>query len=360
MYKNHTQSDLESKPCLKSDFFYNLPDELIAQSPAEPRDSSRLMVITRRSDGAVTIKHDRFYNIADYLSAPDLLVVNDSKVFPARLVGHVGNKDAELMLISPQEHHQHRNVWETMVYPGNKLRPGAAATLSEGVTAEVLQSLPNGNRLVRFACSGHDGDITPLLEQIGQIPLPHYITEPECDNLSERYNTVYAEKSGSVAAPTAGLHFTDDVFAKLAQKGVETAKVTLHVGIGTFRPVKSELVSEHKMHSEWYSVPTDTAEKLRKCREGGGRVVAVGTTSCRTLEASQGRAVPSGNTDIFITPGYKFTMTDCLITNFHLPESTLLMLISAFMGRENALEAYEAAIAERYRFYSFGDSMLIL
>ena len=341
---------------LKSDFYYDLPEELIAQTPVEPRDSSKLMVVNRKT-GSVT--HDRFYNIADHLNKGDLLIINDSKVFPARLIGVKQNKslsniEVEFLLLEAKD--DSALVWETMVHPGRRLKKGAIVEFEAGVSAEILETVNDGNRLVRF---NYDGDFYELLDRIGNMPLPHYITQKLENN--DRYNTIYADdnKIGSAAAPTAGLHFTDNVFESLANKGIETARVTLHVGIGTFRPVKTENIEEHKMHSERFILPEETAEKIHRCKSRGGRVVAVGTTACRVLES--GEIKPrSGNTDIFITPGYQFKTMDALMTNFHLPESTLLMLVSAFCGRENALAAYKEAIRERYRFFSFGDSMLIL
>ncbi|MCL2697150.1 MAG: tRNA preQ1(34) S-adenosylmethionine ribosyltransferase-isomerase QueA [Oscillospiraceae bacterium] len=324
----------------KSDFYYELPEELIAQTPIEPRDSSRLL-ITCRETGATN--HDYFYNIADFLNAGDLLVMNDSKVFPARLL----TDDVEILLLEPKG----GGCWECI---GRNLKKGRIISFEDKLTAKVVEILSDGNRLVKFSCSG---DFYTILDEIGHTPLPHYITERLDD--SARYNTIYANEAGSAAAPTAGLHFTGRVFERLADKGVETAYVTLHVGLGTFRPVKCEDISEHKMHYERYLLPEETAEKIARCKERGGRVIAVGTTSCRTLEASCGLA-GSGSTGIFITPGYKFKVTDGLITNFHLPESTLIMLVSAFLGHERTLAAYEEAIRERYRFFSFGDSMIIL
>jgi S-adenosylmethionine:tRNA ribosyltransferase-isomerase len=350
---------------LKSDFFYSLPEELIAQTPIEPRDASRLMVIDRES-GKIT--HDRFYNIADYLNSGDLLVMNDSKVFPARL--YPTNFEGEVLLLEQKN----SGVWECI---GKNLKLGRKVEFGEGLRGEIIEILPNANRLIRFE---HEGDFFDLLEQIGNMPLPPYITAKLEDK--SRYNTVYAKETvinlpaasassqesqlapereprHSVAAPTAGLHFTERVFSRLADKGIDTAFVTLHVGIGTFRPVKVDNIEQHEMHTEVYRLPAETAAKIADCKARGGRVVAVGTTSCRTLEACGGVA-KSDSTDIFITPGYDFKVMDALVTNFHLPESTLLMLISAVMGRESALAAYEEAIQERYRFFSFGDSMLIL
>jgi S-adenosylmethionine:tRNA ribosyltransferase-isomerase len=340
---------------LKSDFFYHLPEELIAQTPIEPRDASRLMVINRRKIcGCIapipeyTITHDYFYNIADYLNKGDLLVMNDSKVFPARLFA--GN--CEVVLLERKDDY----TWECI---GRNLKIGSVLDFGLELTGEILAVVNDGNRLIRF---DYTGDFFEILDKIGNMPTPPYITEKLQDN--SRYNTIYANETGSAAAPTAGLHFTQRVFERLAQKEIETAFVTLHVGLGTFRPVKTEKIEEHKMHSEVYSLPAETAAKIAACKARGNRVIAVGTTSCRTIEGCKGVAT-SGSTDIFITPGYEFKVMDSLITNFHLPESTLLMLISAVMGNaengvEFALKAYKEAIAERYRFFSFGDSMLIL
>jgi S-adenosylmethionine:tRNA ribosyltransferase-isomerase len=357
---------------LKSDFYYDLPEELIAQTPIEPRDASRLMVIDRKS-GEIT--HDHFYNIADYLSSGDLLIMNDSKVFPARL--YPTNFEGEVLLLERKEEEEsapslksnHACVWECI---GKNLKSGRMVEFGEGLTGEVIEVLPNANRLIEFS---YNGDFFEILEEIGNMPLPPYIDPKSIENktdLSARYNTVYANETGSVAAPTAGLHFTDRVFTRLKEKGIGTAFVTLHVGIGTFRPVKVEKIEEHEMHAEVYRLPPETAEKIKDCKARGGRVVAVGTTSCRTLEACGGAAM-FGSTDIFITPGYEFKVMDSLITNFHLPESTLLMLISAVMdtepvqansaspsGVKRTLEIYREAIKERYRFFSFGDSMLVL
>ena len=341
---------------LKSDFYYDLPPELIAQTPVEPRDSSRLMKIDRASG---EIRHDRFYNIADYLTSGDLLVMNDSKVFPARIYGQKRDTGvpAEFLLLKRLS----LTDWETLVRPGRRLKQGVVVDFPEGLSAEVLETINDGNRLVRFS---FEGDFFDILDRIGQMPLPPYITEKLRDN--DRYNTIYCRETGSAAAPTAGLHFTERVFESLREKGVDTAYVTLHVGLGTFRPVKEDNILDHKMHVEHFSIPQQTADKIRECRARGGRVIAVGTTSCRTLEsAAQLSADGTVNacthdTGIFIYPGYEFKCIDGLITNFHLPESTLIMLVSAFLGRERTLHAYEEAIKERYRFFSFGDSMIII
>lgn len=337
---------------LKSDFYYELPEELIAQTPVEPRDSSRLMVVDRES-GDIT--HDRFYNICNYLRKGDLLVMNDSKVFPARIYGtkRETGVPVEFLLLKRQS----LTDWETLVRPGRRLKPGVKVDFPEGLSSEILETVNDGNRLVRFS---FEGDFFDILDRIGQMPLPPYITEKLKDN--DRYNTVYCRETGSAAAPTAGLHFTGRLFGELEKNGIDTAYVTLHVGLGTFRPVKEDNILDHKMHIEHYSIPPETAEKIKACKERGGRVIAVGTTSCRTLEsAAQYGEISSRSDDtgIFIYPGYKFRCIDGLITNFHLPESTLIMLVSAFLGREKTLSAYHTAIDERYRFFSFGDAMFI-
>ncbi|MBE6888871.1 MAG: tRNA preQ1(34) S-adenosylmethionine ribosyltransferase-isomerase QueA [Ruminococcaceae bacterium] len=341
---------------LKSEFYYDLPERLIAQTPVEPRDSSRLMKVDRET-GEIT--HDRFYNICDYLKKGDLLVMNDSRVFPARLYGTKKDTGAnvELLLLKRRS----LTDWESMVRPGKKLKAGAVVEFPEGLSCEVLETVEEGNRIVRFS---FEGDFFDILDRIGQMPLPPYITAKL--EKKDRYNTIYCRETGSAAAPTAGLHFTDEVFAKLAEKGVDTAYVTLHVGLGTFRPVKEDNILDHKMHVEHFSVPEETAEKIAECKARGGRVIAVGTTSCRTLESAAGMSESgeiiacSADTGIFIYPGYKFKAIDGLITNFHLPESTLIMLVSAFMGKDNTMNAYKCAIENEYRFFSFGDSMAIL
>lgn len=335
---------------LKSDFYYDLPEELIAQTPAEPRDSSRLMKIDRQSGEIV---HDRFYNICDYLKKGDLLVMNDSKVFPARIYGIKRETEVpcEFLLLKRNS----LTNWETMVKPGRRLKPGAVVDFPEGLSAEVLDTVDGGNRLVRFS---FEGDFFDILDRIGQMPLPPYITEKLQDK--DRYNTIYCRETGSAAAPTAGLHFTEKEFEKARSMGIDTAYVTLHVGLGTFRPVKEDDILDHKMHTEHYSIPSETAEKIRACKERGGRVIAVGTTSCRTLESAAQSGKSVDDTSIFIYPGYEFKCIDGLITNFHLPESTLIMLVSAFLGREKTLAAYQIAIEERYRFFSFGDCMMIV
>ena len=338
---------------LRSEFYYDLPQELIAQTPLEPRDSSRLMKIDRRT-GEIT--HDHFYDLADYLREGDLLVMNDSKVFPARIIGVKEETGVvcEFLLLE-----QHGNdTWEAIVRPGRRLKRGARVKFSDELTGEVLDVLPDGNRIVKFY---FDGVFFDILDRIGQMPLPPYITEKLKNK--DRYNTIYCRETGSAAAPTAGLHFTDRVFDAIREKGADTAFVTLHVGLGTFRPVKEENILDHKMHVEHFSIPAATAQKIKDCKKNGGRVIAVGTTSCRTLEACAQKYGEvrecSESTGIFIYPGYEFRVIDGLITNFHLPESTLIMLVSAFLGREKTLAAYRTAIEERYRFFSFGDSMFI-
>lgn len=341
---------------LKSDFYYDLPEELIAQTPLEPRDSSRLMKIDRISG---EIEHNHFYNIADYLREGDLLVMNDSKVFPARIMGVKRDTGVvcEFLLLNQHSH----DTWETLVRPGRRLKKGAVVDFSDELSAEIIDTVDDGNRIVKF---NFDGVFFDILDRVGQMPLPPYITEKLKDK--DRYNTIYCNETGSAAAPTAGLHFTDSVFKKIKEKGVDTAYVTLHVGLGTFRPVKEDNILDHKMHVEHFSLPQETADKINSCKARGGRVIAVGTTSCRTLESAAGLcgegtlSACSHDTGIFIYPGYEFKVIDGLITNFHLPESTLIMLVSAFLGREKTLNAYETAIKERYRFFSFGDSTIII
>lgn len=338
---------------LKSDFYYDLPEELIAQTPIEPRDGSGLMKIDRETGGII---HDRFYNICRYLKKGDLLVLNDSKVFPARIYGIKPSTgvNVEFLLLN----HIESDKWEVMVRPGRRLKAGTIVKFSDELSAEILDIADGGNRIVRF---NYKGNFFEILDRIGQMPLPPYIKEKLKEK--DRYNTVYCREEGSAAAPTAGLHFTQRVFDSLKEKGVDTAYVTLHVGLGTFRPVKEDNILDHKMHVEHYSIPQETVDKINMCKQIGGRIISVGTTSCRTLEsASQSGKLTacSAETGIFIYPGYKFKVIDGLITNFHLPESTLIMLVSAFLGREKTLAAYEEAIKERYRFFSFGDAMLII
>ncbi len=339
----------------RQDFYYNLPQELIAQEPLEARDHSRLLVLDRGTGE----RYDRhFYDIEQYLQAGDCLILNDSRVLPARLYGkrHGTGAAVELLLLNPRGN----DVWEVLAGPGRKARPGDVLVFGEGLlTAEVLEILEGGNRLVQFR---YEGNFYALLERIGEMPLPHYITHELRD--TERYQTVYSRELGSAAAPTAGLHFTPALLERLRAKGVRIGFVTLHVGLGTFRPVKVDNILEHKMHAEHYELSAETAELINRTRAEGGRVFGVGTTSCRTLESvglCDGR-VPAaeGWTDIFIYPGYPFQVLDGLITNFHLPESTLIMLVSAFAGYEMTMDAYRYAVEQRYRFFSFGDAMLII
>ena len=337
------------------DFYYDLPKERIAQTPVEPRDHSRLLVMDRFTG---EMEHRHFYDIVDYLRPGDLLVINDSRVLPARLYGYKEDTGAhmELLLLEQKEN----LVWECLAKPGKKAKPGTKLIFGDGLlTGEVVEVKEDGNRMVQFTC---DGNFYSVLDQIGQMPLPPYITEKLQDK--ERYQTVYSKELGSAAAPTAGLHFTPELMDKIRAMGVEFASVTLHVGLGTFRPVKAEEVTDHKMHSEHCLLPQETADKILKTKANGGRVIAVGTTSCRTLESVAtftGKIQPwEGYTDIFIYPGYQFKVLDGLITNFHLPESTLIMLVSAFAGREHILHAYEEAVKREYRFFSFGDACLFL
>ena len=337
-----------------SDFYYDLPKELIAQTPVEPRDSSRLLVLDR-STGEVTHRH--FYDIIDYLNEGDLIVANDSRVLPARIYGVKYETGARVEFLLLKQISGTR--WETLCKPGKKAREGARFSFGDGILrAEVVEVKDDGNRVVDFDC---DENFFATLDKIGQMPLPPYITEELKDK--ERYQTVYSHELGSAAAPTAGLHFTDELMERIRQKGVNIAYVTLHVGLGTFRPVKVDDVTKHKMHSEHYEIPQETADLIRQTKENGGRVIAIGTTSCRTLESvateyGEIRAC-DGFTDIFIYPGYQFKVLDGLVTNFHLPESTLIMLVSAFAGYDNVMNAYKIAVEERYRFFSFGDAMMI-
>ena len=344
---------------LTSDFYYDLPERLIAQHPLKTRDTSRLMVLDRKSG---EIEHKIFHDIVDYLNEGDVLVVNDSKVIPARLYGHVeGREEAtiELLLLKQKE----LNVWETLVKPGKRAKIGSRLVFGEGLLkGEIIDIVDEGNRLIKFDYDTSNGtNIYDILHKIGLMPLPPYITERLEDN--SRYQTVYANKEGSAAAPTAGLHFTEELLERISAKGVKIVKVMLHVGLGTFRPVKADRIDEHVMHSEFFSVSEESAETINAARSAGGRVICVGTTSCRTLESASdedGRVnAMSGNTGIFIYPGYKFKAVDALVTNFHLPESTLLMLISAFYDKESVMKAYEVAVEEEYRFFSFGDAMFI-
>ncbi len=339
----------------KSDFYYDLPEELIAQTPIEPRDHSRLMVLDRSKEG---VEHKHFYDLVDLLNPGDCLILNDSRVLPARLYGVREDTGAvvEFLLLADKGN----GVWETLCGPGKKARPGHRFSFGEGLmTGEVLDIIEGGNRLVRLSC---EGPIYPMLERIGEMPLPHYITQ-KLEN-KERYQTVYSKEPGSAAAPTAGLHFTPELLEKLKKKGINIGFVTLHVGLGTFRPVKEDEIEDHTMHSEHYTLPEETAQLILDTKKNGGRVISVGTTSCRTLESVatyHGKIeAAEGDTSIFIYPGYTFKVLDGLVTNFHLPESTLVMLVSALAGRERILEAYRIAVEEKYRFFSFGDAMIIL
>lgn len=339
----------------KSDFYFDLPQELIAQDPLEDRSSSRLLMLDR--DTGQT-RHEIFHNIPQYLRPGDCLVLNNTKVIPARLLGEREGTGAhvEVLLLKRRE----KDVWETLVKPGKKCRPGTELIFGEGLLrGQVLETVEEGNRLIRFT---YQGIWEEVLDQLGEMPLPPYITHKLQDK--SRYQTVYARYEGSAAAPTAGLHFTRELLEAIREMGVEIAYVTLHVGLGTFRPVKEENVLEHHMHSEYYQVTQEAAQQINAAKAAGGRIICVGTTSCRTLESAadeNGQVRPGcGDTEIFIYPGYRFRVLDGLITNFHLPESTLVMLVSALAGRERVLSAYEEAVRERYRFFSFGDAMLVL
>ena len=338
-----------------SDYFFDLPEELIAQDPLEDRSSSRLLVLDKNTGKT---KHKSFKDILDYIQPGDCLVLNNTKVIPARLLGVKEDTNAavEVLLLKRREN----DVWETLVKPGKKLRPGARMVFGDGLLkAEVLEVVEEGNRLVKFY---YDGIWEEVLDALGEMPLPPYITHKLQDK--NRYQTVYAKYEGSAAAPTAGLHFTKELLAELNERGVKTAYVTLHVGLGTFRPVKVDNVLEHHMHTEYYQVSQEAADLINETKRNGHRVICVGTTSCRTIESAadeNGELTECcGNTDIFIYPGYKFKVLDCLITNFHLPESTLVMLVSALAGREHVLNAYEEAVKECYRFFSFGDAMFVV
>lgn len=336
------------------DYYYDLPEELIAQDPLKDRSSSRLMVLDKENGN---VEHHVFKEIVDYLNEGDCLVINDTKVLPARLYGNKVGTDAkiEVLLLKRREN----DIWETLVKPGKKCKVGTVISFGDGLlTGEVVDIVEEGNRLIQFK---YEGIFEEVLDQLGEMPLPPYITHKLEDK--NRYQTVYAKYEGSAAAPTAGLHFTKELLKEIEAKGVKIAHVTLHVGLGTFRPVKVENILDHHMHSEFYMVDEKDAEIINTCRRNSGRIISVGTTSTRTLETvtDENGVVHAGSgwTQIFIYPGYQFKAIDCLITNFHLPESTLLMLVSALAGRENVLEAYEEAVKERYRFFSFGDAMLI-
>ncbi|MGN0344896.1 MAG: tRNA preQ1(34) S-adenosylmethionine ribosyltransferase-isomerase QueA [Lachnospiraceae bacterium] len=336
------------------DFYYELPQELIAQDPLEDRSSSRLLVLGKQGG---SIRHEVFRNITQYLNAGDCLVINNTKVIPARLFGEREGTGAsiEILLLKRKEN----DIWETLVKPGKKAKPGTRIIFGGGLlTGEVVDVVEDGNRLIQFS---YEGIFEEILDQLGQMPLPPYITHTLQDK--NRYQTVYAKYDGSAAAPTAGLHFTPELLDEIRAKGVKIAEVTLHVGLGTFRPVKVENVQDHHMHSEYYEVTEEAARLINETKQSGGRVIAVGTTSCRTLESAAADdgslSAKSGWTDIFIYPGYTFKVIDALITNFHLPESTLVMLVSALAGRDNIMNAYAEAVRERYRFFSFGDAMFI-
>lgn len=339
----------------RQDFYFDLPEELIAQDPLEDRSSSRLLVLDKETGET---SHHIFKEIVDYLNPGDCLVINDTKVIPARLIGAREGTGAkiEVLLLKRKEN----NVWETLVKPGKKARPGTRIVFGEGLlVGEVIDVVEEGNRLIKFE---YEGIFEEILDQLGEMPLPPYITHKLQDK--NRYQTVYAKHEGSAAAPTAGLHFTPELLEQVKEMGVNIAHVTLHVGLGTFRPVKVDDVEKHHMHSEFYIVEEDQAKLINDTKKNGGRVIAVGTTSCRTLESATGEdgivKATSGWTEIFIYPGYRFKCIDALITNFHLPESTLLMLVSALAGKEKIMHAYEVAVQERYRFFSFGDAMMIV
>lgn len=338
----------------KSDFYFDLPEELIAQDPLEDRSSSRLLVLDKETGET---SHHIFKEVINYLNPGDCLVLNNTKVIPARLIGHKEDTGAaiEVLLLKRKEN----DIWETLVKPGKKCKPGTKIVFGEGLLhATVLETVEDGNRLIQFS---YEGIFEEILDRLGEMPLPPYITHKLQDK--NRYQTVYAKYEGSAAAPTAGLHFTKELLQQIEEKGIDIAYVTLHVGLGTFRPVKVDNILEHHMHSEFYQVTKEAADKINKAKKEGHRVICVGTTSCRTVEsaADENGMVKEGcdNTEIFIYPGYKFKVLDALITNFHLPESTLVMLVSALAGREHILNAYEEAIREKYRFFSFGDAMLI-
>ena len=338
----------------KSDFYFDLPEELIAQDPLEDRSGSRLLMLDKKTGET---KHRVFHDIVNYLAPGDCLVLNNTKVIPARLLGVKEDTGAaiEVLLLKRRE----KDVWETLVRPGKKCRPGAKFVFGDGLLkAEVLEVVEEGNRLIQFT---YDGIFEEVLDKLGEMPLPPYITHKLQDR--NRYQTVYAKYEGSAAAPTAGLHFTKELLQQIEAKGVKLAYVTLHVGLGTFRPVKEDDILDHHMHSEYYQVTEEAAKLINDTKKEGGRIICVGTTSCRTVEsaADENGIVQAGcdNTEIFIYPGYQFKVLDCLITNFHLPESTLVMLVSALAGREHILAAYEEAIREKYRFFSFGDAMFI-
>lgn len=338
----------------RSDFYYDLPQELIAQTPLEPRDSSRLLAMNRNT-GDIT--HGNFTDVLDYFRPGDCLILNNTKVLPARMYGKRTDTGSvvEFLLLNQKSF----DTWEVITGPGKKARVGHSFTFGDGIlTADIIEVLPDGNRVAKF---GFEGNFFEVIDKVGEMPLPHYITEKLEDK--NRYQTVYAKEEGSAAAPTAGLHFTPELMQRISDKGIEIGYVTLHVGLGTFRPVKADDIKDHHMHSEHYHLPAETAELINRTKANGGRVFAVGTTCCRTLESVatfRGEIrEDDGWTDIFIYPGYEFKCIDCLITNFHLPESTLIMLVSAFCGYENTMNAYKLAVEEKYRFFSLGDSMMI-
>lgn len=336
------------------DFYYDLPEELIAQDPLEDRSSSRLLIMDKVTGET---SHKVFKDIIDYLNPEDCLVINETKVIPARLIGSKVGTDAKIEVLLLKR--KADNVWETLVKPGKKCKPGAQISFGDGLlVGTVIDVVEEGNRLIKFE---YEGIFEEILDQLGQMPLPPYITHQLQDK--NRYQTVYAKNEGSAAAPTAGLHFTKELLAAIEQKGIRIARVTLHVGLGTFRPVKVDNVLDHHMHSEFYMVTEEAAEIINSTKKNGGRVICVGTTSCRTIESAAKEdgtiEACSGWTEIFIYPGYKFKLLDCLITNFHLPESTLVMLVSALAGREHVLDAYKEAVEKRYRFFSFGDAMFL-
>lgn len=336
------------------DFYYDLPQELIAQDPLEDRSSSRLLVLDKNTG---EIEHKSFRNIIEYLNPGDCLVINDTKVIPARLMGLKEGTGAAIEILLLKRYSD--DVWECIVKPGRKAREGAVIIFGDGLLrGKITKVLDDGNRYIQFF---YEGIFEEILDKLGQMPLPPYITHKLQDK--NRYQTVYAKNEGSAAAPTAGLHFTKELLEEISNKGVEIASVTLHVGLGTFRPVKADRIEEHHMHTEYYMISQSEADKINNAKANGGRIVAVGTTSCRTLEsaAAEDGFIPAknGDTDIFIYPGYKFKAIDCLITNFHLPESTLVMLVSALAGRERIMKAYKEAVDNRYRFFSFGDAMFI-
>lgn len=339
----------------RSEFYYDLPENLIAQDPLEQRDHSRLMILNKKTG---EIEHRHFYDIVDFLNEGDVLVLNDSKVMPARLYGvKEGTLGKFEMLLLEQKG---QNRWEVLVRPGKKAKIGARFVFGDGLlVATICDIVEEGNRIVEFE---YEGNFFDILDKIGEMPLPHYITHQLKDK--DRYQTVYAKELGSSAAPTAGLHFTPELLQKVKDKGVKVEFVTLHVGLGTFRPVKEEEITDHKMHTEHYQMSQETADAINEAKARGNRVIAVGTTSCRTLESVAQKEgcirASEGYTDIFIYPGYQFKALDCLITNFHLPESTLIMLVSALAGYEHTMHAYQVAVQEQYRFYSFGDAMMII